>query len=74
MVFLSCGFLRLSFNLRVQKIDHGVSRYYQTVVKGLVLLVAVLFDVVMQMRRKGAQKKKKAEATQASAEKGGAEA
>ena len=47
---------------------------YQTVVKGLVLLVAVLFDVVMQMRRKGAQKKKKAEATQASAEKGGAKA
>ena len=43
-------------------------------VKGLVLLVAVLFDVVMQMRRKGAQKKKKAEATQASAEKGGAKA
>ena len=47
---------------------------YQTVVKGLVLLVAVLFDVVMQMRRKGAQKKKKAEAAQASAEKGGAKA
>ena len=48
---------------------------YQTVVKGLVLLVAVLFDVIMQMRRKGAKKAKKASATQASAtEKGGANA
>ena len=41
---------------------------YQTVVKGLVLLVAVLFDVIMQMRRKGAKK------TADSAEKGGAKA
>ena len=40
---------------------------YQTVVKGLVLLVAVLFDVVMQMRRKGSKKT-------ASTEKGGAKA
>jgi len=29
---------------------------YQTVVKGLVLLVAVLFDVIMQMRRKASKK------------------
>ena len=43
---------------------------YQTVVKGLVLLVAVLFDVIMQMRRKGA---KKTAATEA-ADKGGAKA
>ena len=43
---------------------------YQTVVKGLVLLVAVLFDVIMQMRRKGSKKKKKIETT----EKGGATA
>ena len=43
---------------------------YQTVVKGLVLLVAVLFDVIMQMRRKGSKKKKKIEKT----EKGGATA
>ena len=42
---------------------------YQTVVKGLVLLVAVLFDVIMQLRRKGS--KKTAEAT---SEKGGAKA
>ena len=41
---------------------------YQTVVKGLVLLIAVLFDVVMQLRRKGSKKKVKTE------EKGGAEA
>jgi putative multiple sugar transport system permease protein len=41
---------------------------YQTVVKGLVLLVAVLFDVIMQMRRKGSKK------TDVSAEKGGAKA
>ena len=41
---------------------------YQTVVKGLVLLVAVLFDVIMQMRRKGSKK------TAESAEKGGAKA
>ena len=34
---------------------------YQTVVKGLVLLVAVLFDVIMQMRRKGSKKTVKAE-------------
>ena len=45
---------------------------YQKVVKGLVLIIAVLFDVIMQMRRKGA--KKKAEATKAEAEKGGAKA
>ena len=31
---------------------------YQKVVKGIVLIVAVLFDVIMQMRRKGAKKKK----------------
>jgi len=42
---------------------------YQTVVKGLVLLVAVLFDVIMQMRRKGAQKN-----AEAKTEKGGAKA
>ena len=42
---------------------------YQTVVKGLVLLAAVLFDVIMQMKRKGSRKN--AEAT---AEKGGAKA
>ena len=41
---------------------------YQTVVKGLVLLVAVLFDVIMQMRRKGSKKTAKA------TEKGGANA
>lgn len=41
---------------------------YQTVVKGLVLVVAVLFDVIMQMRRKGSKK------TAASTEKGGAKA
>ena len=41
---------------------------YQTVVKGLVLLIAVLFDVIMQMRRKGSKK------TDVSAEKGGAKA
>jgi putative multiple sugar transport system permease protein len=42
---------------------------YQTVVKGLVLLVAVLFDVIMQMRRKGSQKN-----AEAKTEKGGAKA
>ena len=41
---------------------------YQTVVKGLVLVVAVLFDVIMQMRRKGSKK------TAGSTEKGGAKA
>ena len=30
---------------------------YQKVVKGIVLILAVLFDVIMQMRRKGAKKK-----------------
>ncbi|MCR4671295.1 MAG: sugar ABC transporter permease [Saccharofermentans sp.] len=30
---------------------------YQKVVKGIVLIIAVLFDVIMQMRRKGAKKK-----------------
>ena len=44
---------------------------YQTVVKGIVLVVAVLFDVIMQMRRKGAKKTAAAESTQ---EKGGAKA
>ena len=44
---------------------------YQKVVKGIVLIVAVLFDVIMQMRRKGAKKKA---ANVASAEKGGAKA
>lgn len=44
---------------------------YQKVVKGIVLIVAVLFDVIMQIRRKGAKKK----ATQAATtEKGGAKA
>ena len=44
---------------------------YQKVVKGIVLIVAVLFDVIMQMRRKGSKKK----ATNvAGAEKGGANA
>jgi len=49
---------------------------YQTVVKGLVLLIAVLFDVIMQIRRKGVQKKgKKGTQKEAgAAEKGGAEA
>lgn len=31
---------------------------YQTVVKGIVLVLAVFFDVLMQMRRKGSKKKK----------------
>ena len=44
---------------------------YQKVVKGIVLIVAVLFDVIMQMRRKGS--KKKATSVEA-AEKGGAKA
>ena len=44
---------------------------YQKVVKGIVLIVAVLFDVIMQMRRKGA--KKKASNVEAS-QKGGAKA
>ena len=43
---------------------------YQTVVKGIVLVVAVLFDVIMQMRRKSSKKKAEAAAT----EKGGANA
>ncbi len=44
---------------------------YQKVVKGIVLIVAVLFDVIMQMKRKGGKKK----ATSAAAtEKGGANA
>ena len=43
---------------------------YQTVVKGIVLVVAVLFDVIMQMRRKGSKKK----AAAATTEKGGANA
>ena len=30
---------------------------YQTVVKGIVLVLAVFFDVIMQMRRKGSKKK-----------------
>ena len=44
---------------------------YQKVVKGIVLIVAVLFDVIMQMRRKGAKKKA---TSSVSAEKGGAKA
>jgi len=44
---------------------------YQKVVKGIVLIVAVLFDVIMQMRRKGG--KKKATSVVAT-EKGGAKA
>ena len=44
---------------------------YQKVVKGIVLIVAVLFDVIMQMRRKGA--KKKATSVEAAKE-GGAKA
>ena len=44
---------------------------YQKVVKGIVLILAVLFDVIMQMRRKGA--KKKASNVEA-AQKGGAKA
>ena len=44
---------------------------YQKVVKGIVLIVVVLFDVIMQMRRKGA--KKKASNVDAS-QKGGAKA
>ncbi len=43
---------------------------YQTVVKGIVLVVAVLFDVIMQMRRKSSKKK----AEVATTEKGGANA
>ncbi len=42
---------------------------YQKVVKGIVLIVAVLFDVIMQIRRKGAKKKATGSV---SAEKGGA--
>ena len=47
---------------------------YQKVVKGIVLIVAVLFDVIMQMRRKGAKKKKlkKKLKNVVSTEKGGA--
>ena len=41
---------------------------YQKVVKGIVLILAVLFDVVMQMKRKGAKKAKHVSAS----EKGGA--
>ncbi|MBR5181481.1 MAG: hypothetical protein IKW88_04455 [Clostridiales bacterium] len=44
---------------------------YQKVVKGIVLIVAVLFDVIMQMRRKGAKKKT---TSSVSVEKGGAKA
>ena len=44
---------------------------YQTVVKGIVLVAAVLFDVIMQMRRKSSKKTATAEATE---EKGGAKA
>ena len=43
---------------------------YQKVVKGIVLIVAVLFDVIMQMRRKGAKKKA---TSSVSSEKGGAQ-
>ena len=43
---------------------------YQKVVKGVVLILAVLFDVMMQMKRKGAKKVKNVEAS----EKGGANA
>ena len=42
---------------------------YQKVVKGIVLIVAVLFDVIMQMKRKGAKKKS---TSSSSAKKGGA--
>ena len=42
---------------------------YQKVVKGIVLIVAVLFDVIMQIRRKGAKKKA---TSSVSSEKGGA--
>ena len=42
---------------------------YQKVVKGIVLIVAVLFDVIMQMKRKGAKKKSTGSS---SAKKGGA--
>ena len=31
---------------------------YQKVVKGVVLILAVLFDILMQLKRKGAKKKK----------------
>ena len=41
---------------------------YQKVVKGIVLILAVLFDVVMQMKRKGAKKAKHV----STSEKGGA--
>jgi putative multiple sugar transport system permease protein len=41
---------------------------YQKVVKGIVLILAVLFDVMMQMKRKGAKKAKNV----AASEKGGA--
>ena len=42
----------------------------QKVVKGIILIVAVLFDVIMQMRRKGAKKKA---TSSVSSEKGGAQ-
>ena len=46
---------------------------YQKVVKGIVLIVAVLFDVIMQMKRKGAKKKKVKKAVEVvTTEEGGA--
>ena len=45
---------------------------YQKVVKGIVLIIAVLFDVIMQMRRKGGKKKKAAQV--AAVQEGGAKA
>ena len=45
---------------------------YQKVVKGIVLIFAVLFDILMQMKRKGANKKKKTAGEAVTTEEGGA--
>ena len=45
---------------------------YQKVVKGIVLIFAVLFDILMQMKRKGAKKKKKTAVEAVTTEEGGA--
>ena len=45
---------------------------YQKVVKGVVLILAVLFDILMQMKRKGGKKKKKQAVEAITTEEGGA--
>ena len=45
---------------------------YQKVVMGIVLIFAVLFDILMQMKRKGAKKKKKTAVEAVTTEEGGA--